>query len=137
MPRTDVGAGCAMVVFGQDGRFLMLHRIGRHANGTWCLPGGWIEKFEEFEAAGAREVMEELGVRVRGVRVVGVHNHIRRDEDHHSITIIMAAIMRGGETPENAEPDKADEIRLVDDWNDMPRPTMVDYSSAVPRAVLE
>ncbi|MDR1008925.1 MAG: NUDIX domain-containing protein [Rickettsiales bacterium] len=140
MPKTDVGAGCAVVVFNEKKQFLMLHRRKdvKHAPDTWCLPGGWIEKFEELEIAAARETLEETGVLVRNVKVMGVQNNIRRNEDHHTITVIMAAVMRDGSpAPTNAEPDKADAVRWIDDWNNMPAPTFSAYSAAVSRETLE
>jgi 8-oxo-dGTP diphosphatase len=137
MPKTDVGAGCAVAVFNKKGQFVMLKRLSKHAFGTYCIPGGWIEFGEEFEEAGAREVMEETGCRVRGIEVVGVLNTFRPEENHHTITVIMAAMLADGEEPRNMEPDKCESIAWHDDWDDMPRPLMCEYSKAVPKARIE
>lgn len=137
MPRTDVGAGCAVAVFDRNRRFIMMHRTGKHAGGTYCLPGGWIEMFEDILEAGRREVMEELGARVRGIEIVGVANNIRKDENHHSISVILAAVLEDGESPKNNEPEKCDGIFWVDDWDSMPQPTMVAYNECVGKDVIE
>ncbi|MDR0366982.1 MAG: NUDIX domain-containing protein [Rickettsiales bacterium] len=137
MPKTDVGVGVAVAAFAKDGRFVMLRRTGLHAHGTWCLPGGWLEKYEEFEAAARREVIEEIGCRIRNVRVAGISNHIRRDENHHTVTVHLCAMLEDGEVPRNMEPEKSGEIRWVDDWDDMPSPVMCDYSAVVSKAGIE
>jgi ADP-ribose pyrophosphatase YjhB (NUDIX family) len=134
MPKTEVGAGCAVIVLNERGQYLMLKRLSNHAYGTYCVPGGWIEFGEEFAEAGAREVMEETGCRVRDIEVVGVSNHIRRDERHHSVTVMMAAIIAEGEEPKNAEPLKCESIAWHDDWDNPPKPTMVAYNEWVPKA---
>jgi 8-oxo-dGTP diphosphatase len=41
---------------------------GKHLAGFWELPGGKVEPHESPEEALAREVREELGVEIRGVR---------------------------------------------------------------------
>ena len=44
----------------------------RSDNGAWCLPGGGMEPGETPAEAVVREVMEETGLQVRAVRVIGV-----------------------------------------------------------------
>jgi diadenosine hexaphosphate hydrolase (ATP-forming) len=51
-------AGAGGVVFGRDGRVLVLG----HVDGAWVFPKGHIEEGETSEAAALREVEEEAGV---------------------------------------------------------------------------
>ena len=63
-------AACG-IVFDGEGR-LLLHR--RADNGRWALSGGAIEVGETAAEAVVREVFEETGYRVKGVRIVGVYS---------------------------------------------------------------
>jgi ADP-ribose pyrophosphatase YjhB (NUDIX family) len=64
-----VPAAVAVIVSG--GRVLLARRARPPFAGTWDLPGGFLEALEEPERALARELREELGVRVRRARLVG------------------------------------------------------------------
>jgi ADP-ribose pyrophosphatase YjhB (NUDIX family) len=46
----------------------------RSDNGSWGLPGGYVELGESVAAAVAREVLEETGVHVEPGRLVGVYS---------------------------------------------------------------
>lgn len=37
-------------------------RKGSHGEGTWALPGGWLERGESFERCALRELEEETGI---------------------------------------------------------------------------
>ncbi|WP_406832051.1 NUDIX domain-containing protein [Pedococcus sp. KACC 23699] len=66
--------------------------------GRWTLPGGGLDPGEEPVAALHREVWEESGQRVEGVRLLEAHTShwigrapSRRLEDFHAIRIVYAA----------------------------------------------
>jgi len=50
---------------------VLLHR--RLDNGLWSLPGGMVEPGEQPADAAARETMEETGVVVKPIKLVGVY----------------------------------------------------------------
>ena len=133
MPKTDVGAGCAIVVFNKNHEFYMLKRPMHlsHHPGVYCLPGGWIEKNEATLDAGRREVKEEFGVSVKAIKVVGLSDNIIPSENHHTISALMVAMLADGETPINAEPDKSDECICLpfSRFYDIPRPIFCDYAA--------
>ncbi|MBS0652503.1 MAG: NUDIX hydrolase [Verrucomicrobia bacterium] len=57
-------AGCFCVY---KGKILFLHRNPDKPQGqTWCVPGGKLEKGETAEQAVIREVMEEVGIDLKG-----------------------------------------------------------------------
>jgi ADP-ribose pyrophosphatase YjhB (NUDIX family) len=64
-----VPATAAVVV--ARGRVLLALRARPPYAGTWDLPGGFLEAGERPEIGLGREVLEELGVRVRSARFIG------------------------------------------------------------------
>jgi 8-oxo-dGTP diphosphatase len=71
--RTSPGtvACVGAVVHDAAGRLLLVQRGQEPSRGSWSLPGGRVESGESPEAAVAREVLEETGLRVQVGRPVG------------------------------------------------------------------
>jgi 8-oxo-dGTP pyrophosphatase MutT (NUDIX family) len=59
------------LILNEGGQVLLQRRAD---NGYWNLPGGGLELGESLEAALHREVMEETGLTVRALRLVGVYS---------------------------------------------------------------
>jgi ADP-ribose pyrophosphatase YjhB (NUDIX family) len=55
----------------QRGSVLLGRRARAPYQGTWDLPGGFLEPYETPEAGLDRELKEELGVGIRASRLVG------------------------------------------------------------------
>jgi ADP-ribose pyrophosphatase YjhB (NUDIX family) len=68
-PRFTVTAGA--VVVDRGGRVLLLKHVYRRGSG-WGIPGGFMEKGEQPEAAIRRELREEAGLEVEEARLVAV-----------------------------------------------------------------
>ncbi|MFD1512640.1 NUDIX hydrolase [Halomarina rubra] len=64
---TKVGA--IAVVTDDDGRLLLQHRAD---DGTWGIPGGWVDPGESPTEAVVREAREETGLVVEAVESLGV-----------------------------------------------------------------
>ncbi len=65
-----------------DGRYLLQRRpAGTHMAGFWEFPGGKLEEGETPAAALAREMREELGVEIDGVRPLWVIRHAYDDRE--------------------------------------------------------
>ena len=60
--------GVAVAVINENGEFLLQKR----SDGLWGVPGGFIELGESTEEAGRREVLEETGIEVGKLDLVGV-----------------------------------------------------------------
>lgn len=93
----------------KDGKYIFMKRKGSHGNGTWAIPGGKLDWFEDFEECAKREVLEETGVEIEGVEFVHATNNHFKDEDQHFITIVMKARWKSGE-PQIVEPDKCTDM---------------------------
>jgi 8-oxo-dGTP diphosphatase len=66
--RPEAGVfGLAAAVFAQrEGKILILKRGGGELTGAWYLPGGTVDKGEDFETAAVRELFEESGLTPNG-----------------------------------------------------------------------
>jgi len=76
--RPHVGVGAVIV---DDGRIVLIKRRFEPLAGEWSLPGGSVEVGETLEAAVAREMEEETGLRVEVGPVIEVFDRVMRDAD--------------------------------------------------------
>ncbi|KAF3342203.1 Nudix hydrolase 1 like protein [Verticillium longisporum] len=116
--------GVAAIIANAQGQIVSGKRQGSHGAGTWQLPGGHLEYGESFFACAEREVLEETGLRVRGVKVAAVTNDIFADQGKHYITIFVKCEMEDATAqPEAMEPEKCsawfwkswDDLRHLED----------------------
>lgn len=119
MSEQQVRTGVATFIF-RDGKFLMLKRKGKHAPGTWSVPGGWQEVGETFEEASRREILEEVGCEIKNVRFGALTNNYFPEEGVHSVSVFTLSDWVAGE-PQNLEPEKCEELRWVD-FESLPSP---------------
>ncbi|WP_041832298.1 NUDIX domain-containing protein [Actinoplanes sp. N902-109] len=96
----------------REGRVLLVHRgPNRQVHpGVWDLPGGHVEAGETELGALAREMHEELGVRV----TTGSATHLCRLDVGRGEESVRFSAWLVGEwegTPANVAPDEHDEIR--------------------------
>ncbi|CAO0795345.1 unnamed protein product [Mucor circinelloides] len=89
-----VGVGCFVTYTdsktGQI-RILVGQRAGSHGAGTWQLPGGHLEMFEDFETCAKREIEEEtnLILPLKDIKMLTATNNIMQDIKKHYVTIFM------------------------------------------------
>ena len=66
----DLPPNAASVALLRGGQVLLIQRARAPWEGAWSLPGGRLEPGETAEDCAARELREELGVRVAALRPV-------------------------------------------------------------------
>lgn len=95
-----------VVIRDKEGRCLLIKRSAKSRGnpGRWDLPGGKVEKGEDFEAALKREVHEETGL---SIEITGVLGACESESEDRKIAYLF---MKG-----TAEPG---EIKLSDEHED-------------------
>jgi ADP-ribose pyrophosphatase YjhB (NUDIX family) len=84
-------ASVAAVVVNDSNEVLLLDHVLRPF-ATWGLPGGFLGRGEQPEAALERELREEVGIKITGIKLYCVRNHDRHIE--------ILFIARSNETPQ-------------------------------------
>lgn len=96
-PKLDTRAA----IFNED-KILLVHE----KNGTWSMPGGWVDVLESVESNTVKEVREEAGLDITVERVIAI-----QDRNKHNVPIYAYGICKifllcnviGGSFAENIE----------------------------------
>jgi len=102
------------VIFDSGGSVLLICRGHPPYAGSYALPGGFVEIGETVEEACRREALEETGIKVDVLRLVGVYSDPARDPRGHTISVAYVTILPFAVTPK-AGSDAAG-AEWVDDW---------------------
>ncbi|OYT62237.1 MAG: DNA mismatch repair protein MutT [Thermofilum sp. ex4484_15] len=78
------------------GGIVLIKRLNPPFQGYWALPGGFVEYGEKVEDAARREAMEETGLEVSLIKLIGVYSDPDRDPRGHVISIAFLAKAIGG-----------------------------------------
>jgi len=66
-----------------------MKRKGAHGEGTWCFPGGKLDKFESIEDCAIRETKEETNLDIYNIKVDKFTNDMFIRENLHYVTIFV------------------------------------------------
>jgi 8-oxo-dGTP diphosphatase len=101
------------VAIDAKGRVLLIRRGHPPFKGRYALPGGFVDVGESVEDACRRELMEETGIKVRRLELIGVYSDPRRDPRGHTCSVAFLARV-GRATPRAG--DDAAAAEWVADW---------------------
>lgn len=97
MPRPEtpqLAADAIIELIDQPGRPIVLIRR-RNAPLGWALPGGFVDVGESVERAAMREALEETGLAVQLVVLLGLYSEPARDVRGHTASAVYVAQAQG------------------------------------------
>jgi 8-oxo-dGTP diphosphatase len=74
-------------VFFEKRSILLIQRKNPPFQGSWALPGGFVDYGETTEGAVIREMLEETGLRTKICSLLGVYSKPNRDPRGHTVTV--------------------------------------------------
>lgn len=96
-PKLDTRA----VIF-KDNKILLVHEN----NGTWSLPGGWVDVLESVKSNTIKEVKEETGLNVLAKKIIAIQDRNKHNKPIYAYGICKVFVLCnviGGEFIENIE----------------------------------
>ncbi len=114
------GRGIGALIFNDKNEILLLRRNENRRRKTWALVGGKVDAGETFDKALKREVMEELGVKIKSAKPFSAKSDIL--EGRIFETVCYKVKIEG--EPVIMEKDKADKLK----WFSLDNLPEIDYS---------
>jgi ADP-ribose pyrophosphatase YjhB (NUDIX family) len=65
----------ACTIVEMQGKILLLKRSIEPQKGKWVIPGGYVDRGEEVQAAARRETREECGIKTRIRHLLGIYSY--------------------------------------------------------------
>ena len=126
--------GACVIVRNKEGQFVLVrHRFNLlHAQGPnlWALPCGKLKRNESLEEAGARETLEETGLRIKITGLYRIFQFIQKALGGESRTESYVAVFFG-EAVSGGQSIKSPEILEVKKLKNYPKILLVNYRSAM------
>ncbi|HEX3486487.1 MAG TPA: NUDIX hydrolase [Micropepsaceae bacterium] len=104
------------VVFDTHDRLLLIRRKNEPFQGSFALPGGFMELGETTQETAMRELKEETGIEAQDPQLIGVYSKPGRDPRHHTVTIAYLCFV---EPVEPMAGDDAAAAEFRSDWADL------------------
>jgi len=108
------------VVVEVDGGIVLIERENEPEG--WALPGGFVDYGERVEDGARREVLEETGLRVELIALLGVYSAPDRDPRQHNLSVTFVGRAEG--EPKGADDAARAEVFALDA---LPEPLCFDH----------
>ena len=83
-PKLDTRA----VIF-KDNKILLVHEN----NGTWSLPGGWVDVLESIKSNTVKEVKEETGLDVKAKKIIALQDRNKHNQPAYAYGICKIFVL--------------------------------------------
>lgn len=113
-----------------NGKILLMRRGHAPCKGMWVLPGGRVEMNESCEACLKREMREEVGLKVKIKKLLGVYSHPKRDR-RGNVAIGYLCTAKGKPKPSREAP----EVKLFSPTN-LPQKIGFDHKLIIRDAIM-
>ncbi len=87
----------------EKNKILLVKRAIYPFSGYWGLPGGHVDYGERLEEALKREMKEELGIKVKIKKLIGVYSDPERDPRYHTVSVVYCCQKNKGKIKLNYE----------------------------------
>lgn len=106
-----IGIGVGAIIINKDGKFLLIKRGLKSQNeiGLWGFPGGAVEFGETLSQTIKREVKEELGIKIKPLKLLSPINHLIPKEKQHWVAAPYICQLISG-SPKILEPGKNSDL---------------------------
>lgn len=110
---------------------LLIQRGGPPFEGSWALPGGFVEAGERMAQAAARELREETGIEAGELTFLGVYDDPGRDPRGPTVSVVQ--LMRSGQELDARGGDDAADARWFE-LDELP-PLAFDHAQVIADAL--
>src|SRR5260370_39535114 len=124
-PRPAVTVDIVIVTRERKPKVLLIRRKHAPFAGMWAIPGGFVDMDESLEAAAARELYEETGIRADKLEQLQTFGDPGRDPRGRVISVVYLAQL----DPRRLKPRAADDAAEVA-WHDLRHPPPLAFDHA-------
>jgi len=124
-----IGVGVGGAIINEKNEILLFLRNVNPEKGYWSIPGGGVEFGEAIEDAVIRELYEELGIQVEVVELLGIANHIVKENKSHWVSPEFHVKIVSG-IPKNLEKEKHIEMKWFS-LDNLPEPIAIPAKVAI------
>jgi len=107
-PRPAVTADIVVVTRETKPRVLLIRRGRPPFEGSWALPGGFVDMEETLETAARRELLEETGIKAGAMTQLHTFGDPGRDPRGRTISVVYLTRVNVGQVQAVAGDDAAD-----------------------------
>lgn len=116
------------VIIRKEGKVALIKRAGKYGANTWAPPGGHMEFGESALSTACRETMEEIGVEIKNMVVLGFTEDFSAEWNTHYITIWVQSDWASGELKDiDIEFTESDFFNM----EDLPEPLFISFENLV------
>lgn len=73
----------------KDNKILLV----KEKNGTWSMPGGWVDVMQTIRSNTVKEVREEAGLDVEAIRIIALQDRNKRNQPPYAYNVCKAFVL--------------------------------------------